>query len=72
MERGFVFERFHERQKVGRCGITLKQYVQVIGHQTVGTKGEGSLRRKFGEGSLGPISKCGLSGSKGCDLWCRE
>jgi hypothetical protein len=43
MERGFVFERFHERQKVRPCGITLKQYVQVIGHQTVGTKGEGVL-----------------------------
>ena len=50
MERGFVFERFHERQKVGRCGITLKQYVQVIGHRTVGTKGEGSLRRNLLKG----------------------
>jgi len=43
MECGFVFEGFDKGQEVRRCGIALKQQVQVIGHQAVGAKGEGML-----------------------------
>jgi len=43
MECGFVFERFDKAQEICRPGIALHQYMQVIRHQAVGTKGEGLL-----------------------------
>jgi hypothetical protein len=53
MKCGFVFERFDKAQEICRPGIALHQYMQVIRHQAVGTKGEGllngSLLERFDE-----------------------
>jgi hypothetical protein len=43
MECGFVFEGFDKAQEIRRPGIALDQYVEVVRHQAVGTKGEGLL-----------------------------
>ena len=43
MECGFVFERFDKAQEICRPGIALHQYVEVVRHQAVRTKGEGLL-----------------------------
>lgn len=54
-----MFEGFDEGQQVGRTRGTLRQDMEVIGHQAISAQGEGGFGRSFAENSESPAGQTG-------------